>query len=322
MLLVGPPPISLAGVVDSYRLASHAGALYAAWSRPALLAALCLAAWWMNRRPHRLPLFSQCAVSAGLFLVLAPGFGVQYLVWLVPWVAAAGVLPAGLFHLTSGAFLYWLYRTDWFGSPTAVGRSLLCWATIGVVIGACLRHDRGGRLRAVRLLAAGAACLLAATLWDARREWANGSPVVVASSTLAGSAAAAVVDGDGDASRWTAGCGWSSADTPRPEAPQFLTFVFPTPRAIGRIDLTAYPDSRLTLTSFVFQRAAADGWVDVDATRVADNTVRTSWSFAVPELDGERLRLRIDGAADAYARVLEVSFADVPATTATGLSPP
>ena len=322
MLLVGQPPIPLSVLVGAYHLVVHAAALYAAGSRPALLAGLCLAAWWMNRRRQRLPLFSQCAVSAGLFLVVAPGFGVQYLAWMVPWVAAAGALPAALFHLASGAFLYRIYSVDYFGSPTEVGRSLLCWAAIGVVVGVCLRLDRAGRRRAVLTLAAVAVCLLAAARWDARRQWADERPVVVASSTMAGYAAAATVDGDRDASHWETGGGWHSDATPRPETPQFLTFIFPRPRSIGRIDLVAYPDPRYTLTSFVFQRATGDGWLDVEATRVADNAAGTSWSFAVADLDVEILRLRIDGAADAYARVLEVEFADASTARAADLSPP
>ena len=103
LLLTGPSPVAPALLIGLYRAAVHTHAIYAAWSRPALLAALCLAAWAMNHFARHLPLFTQCAITAALFLFLAPGFGVQYLAWIVPWVAAAGALPAAFFHLTSGA---------------------------------------------------------------------------------------------------------------------------------------------------------------------------------------------------------------------------
>ncbi|MEO8605264.1 MAG: glycosyltransferase 87 family protein [bacterium] len=312
-LLANQPAVPLSSALWLYRVAGRAGAAYAAWSRPALLAALCLLAWWLNRPSRRLPLFTQCAITACLFLVFAPGFGVQYLAWVVPWVAAAGALVAAPFHLTSAALLYWLYRTDYFGAPTASGRSLLCWAAIGAVLAACLRYAAaGGRRRrgAPAMALAGAAALVAAALWSAPRPASdNDRPLVIASSTHAGSSPGAAVDGRSDPSEWPSD-GWHSNGTPRPEAPEVLTFVFPHRRAIERIGLAAFPDPQLTLDSFVFQAASAAGWRDIDATRVAHNTVATSWTFTVPHLDTELVRLRIDGAADAYARVLEVQFSD------------
>ena len=265
---------------------------------------------------RRLPLFTQCAITAALFLFLAPGFGVQYLAWIVPWVAAAGALPAAVFHLTSGALLYSLYRTDYFGWPTAWGRSLLCWLAIGVVLATCLRHavrGRRGRWTALALAIGVAVVLIGLPMTRALREGASGRPLVFASSTLDGYSAAAVLDGRGDSTRAAPAGGWYSARPPGPQAPETLVFAFPRATSISRIDLDAYPDPRFTLTSFVFQVAAADGWRDIDASRVADNSVATAWSFTVPPVEARLIRLRIDGAADAVARVIAVRFGDAAA---------
>jgi hypothetical protein len=79
------------------------------------LAILGLAVW-MNRPGRKVALFHQVGITAFAFLAATPGFGVQYLAWLVPFTAA---LPLGIaiaFHAVSGAFLAAVY-TYWCQVP-------------------------------------------------------------------------------------------------------------------------------------------------------------------------------------------------------------
>jgi uncharacterized membrane protein len=102
----------------------------------------------MNRPKVRLPLFAQCGLIASLFLFFTPGFGAQYLSWLVPWVlyltpsAVAGYyVSAGVFlcvaytHL-SGGFPWYLAnsfeRPD--SSAPGVVLSLICWLVTGILL--------------------------------------------------------------------------------------------------------------------------------------------------------------------------------------------
>ena len=50
---------------------------------------ICALSVWMNSNKKKPDLFIQCGVVVALFLFVTPGFGIQYLVWLVPLVTAA-----------------------------------------------------------------------------------------------------------------------------------------------------------------------------------------------------------------------------------------
>ena len=78
-----------------------------------LTAILCLSAV-MNRRGNKPPLFLQCGAIAFLFLLLTPGFGMQYLAWLVPWVLGLGIVPTLFFYGVAGTFVLIVYN-DWCG---------------------------------------------------------------------------------------------------------------------------------------------------------------------------------------------------------------
>jgi hypothetical protein len=80
----------------------------------------------MNRGTKKVELYRQAGVVAFVFLAATPGFGVQYLAWLVPFTAMLPLGGAILFHAASGAFLgavytYWCQRpiespdTNWLG---------------------------------------------------------------------------------------------------------------------------------------------------------------------------------------------------------------
>ena len=112
----------------------------------ALAAILCFSVA-MNFRANKPPLFVQCGAVVFLFLFLTPGFGMQYLAWLVPWVVALGIWPTLLFYVASSAFVILVYN-DWCGGfpwyiadvlfrPWDVRDALLglvCWVSILAVL--------------------------------------------------------------------------------------------------------------------------------------------------------------------------------------------
>jgi hypothetical protein len=70
-----------------------------------MLAIIYFVSWRINRREIRPPLFFQYGAIAFLFMFLTPGFGSQYLAWLIPWVLVLGFWPTMLYYTTSGIYL-------------------------------------------------------------------------------------------------------------------------------------------------------------------------------------------------------------------------
>jgi hypothetical protein len=113
-----------------------------------VLAAILAAAFWMNRQRCKPPLFLQCGVVAFLFLTLTPGFGVQYLSWLVPF-AAIELGTAALFYSTSAVFLFVIYnfwaggypwyfadstsKGPWSKTPMGLETEIICWFSVLMV---------------------------------------------------------------------------------------------------------------------------------------------------------------------------------------------
>jgi len=111
-----------------------------------LAAILCLSAA-MNSRENKPPLFLQCGAVAFLCLFLAPGFAMQYLAWLVPWVLALGIGPTLFFYAIAGTFVVIVYN-DWCGGfpwylanvltrPWEVRHAFLglfCWAAVLAIL--------------------------------------------------------------------------------------------------------------------------------------------------------------------------------------------
>jgi hypothetical protein len=69
----------------------------------------------MNWRTRKPPLLLQLGLLVTLFLVLTPGFGIQYLAWLVPFVLVLGLWPTLICYVTCGIFQLvsyscWAYR--------------------------------------------------------------------------------------------------------------------------------------------------------------------------------------------------------------------
>ena len=87
----------------------------------------------LNRRNQKADLLAQCGLVVSLFLVLTPGFGVQYLVWFVPFVTAADLRATLFYYLTT--FLFLALKGP-YATPTNVAEILAmysCW--IAVVYG-------------------------------------------------------------------------------------------------------------------------------------------------------------------------------------------
>lgn len=118
---------------------------FAPVAKVVLLATLMSASAWMNfHRKPRPPIELQLCLLSFVFLALTPGFGVQYLIWLVPWTALLSFRQALAFHMSSGMFLFAYYQRAaqgfpwhlansaatpvWYGSVVYLG--LLCWLTI------------------------------------------------------------------------------------------------------------------------------------------------------------------------------------------------
>jgi hypothetical protein len=125
-------------------------AFYAAAGKWLLLVTAGAFALRLNRRARRVPLFLQCGLVTALFLALTPGFGPQYLAWLVPWLGALALWPALAFQLLGGVYLFvsytcYIYRAAPPGYCTNASEPLtmnLCWAAVIIVIACYARTLR------------------------------------------------------------------------------------------------------------------------------------------------------------------------------------
>jgi len=61
--------------------------------------------------------FAQCSVVTSAFFLLAPGFGPQYMAWMLPWTVAAGWEMAVLFQAAVAVFLFGMYNSWCDGIP-------------------------------------------------------------------------------------------------------------------------------------------------------------------------------------------------------------
>jgi hypothetical protein len=117
--------------------------LYSRFGKIPVLLVIVLSSIWMRLRDTRPRLEVQFGLIAFLFLALSPGFGVQYLAWLVPWTCCLTFRQALAFHLTAGLFLFSFYyratggfpwdlaysgKPEFYGSLVFMG--LCCWACV------------------------------------------------------------------------------------------------------------------------------------------------------------------------------------------------
>jgi hypothetical protein len=102
---------------------------------------------WIARRYPRTPLAVRLGLLSSLFLVLTPGFGVQYLAWVAPWAVLLGPEALLLFQFAGTVFLvsvynFWSGAFPWYLANSLVKGTwkqgtifyeLLCWVSILVM---------------------------------------------------------------------------------------------------------------------------------------------------------------------------------------------
>ena len=112
-------------------------ATFATTAKWLMLAIIIATSFLMNRLKTKPPLFLQCGFIIAVFLVLTPGFGSQYLMWLLPWVVLLGLWPAIIYYAAGSVYIIVTYACYFaFATPLyCVGEVLfypmiICWATV------------------------------------------------------------------------------------------------------------------------------------------------------------------------------------------------
>lgn len=131
------------GSFDILQPLNMAFAKYGKW---VMIAVIACESVWMNRFIRKPPLFLQCGLVTVTFLAITPGFGPQYLAWLVPWVCINIGMEINFFSV-SGLFLFLIYTSWSKGFPWYFAQSfnyindvplvfieLLCWISTLVVL--------------------------------------------------------------------------------------------------------------------------------------------------------------------------------------------
>ena len=143
-----------------HRMVNIIGSEYFVKGRFIIIAAVLLMTI-RARRTRRFNCYTLAAAALALFLILTPGFGIQYTLLVLPLLYATGrMLAATIYSLLTGAFLFFSYFANWKGglpidtwSNFGVGSSgplygLLAWATLIVFVYDELRHPRQTDLNA------------------------------------------------------------------------------------------------------------------------------------------------------------------------------
>jgi hypothetical protein len=98
--------------------------------------------FWLRRES----LFVQCGFITAIVLFFAPGFGYQYLVWLVPFVTVLGLRETLAYYATTAIYLftvYVCYAERFCPNPLYLTlMSLACWLSILFVLVIWIRHER------------------------------------------------------------------------------------------------------------------------------------------------------------------------------------
>jgi hypothetical protein len=124
-----------------------------------VLAVVALAV--LSRWRWHVPITAQCAIGAALFLVLAPGFGVQYVAFVTPLLCFVNLQAGIRWGIASGVFIgyvYWFFVVSWnpiesifssrgYPAPATV-LGIVAWLVLVEFVVSYLRpFERSARLR-------------------------------------------------------------------------------------------------------------------------------------------------------------------------------
>lgn len=137
----GVAGISLITGADSLNL------WYGTFGKFVALGAVGVSAGLIRYRGRQNDILRNCGLSAALFLLLTPGFAIQYMAYLVPWLAVVETPVVAGFYAISGAFMLGFYTWasngfPWYLANTFIARrmpeplfflELLTWIAVGTV---------------------------------------------------------------------------------------------------------------------------------------------------------------------------------------------
>jgi len=131
-------------ISESTRL-SWASDMQARYGKIFSLCLLLAASLWLRSRSRESALFLHAGLLMFLFVSSTPGFGVQYLAWLIPWVVELGPRPTAVLYVTGTAFLLAYYRSaasgpfPWYvantlahppWNATVLALGFICWVAV------------------------------------------------------------------------------------------------------------------------------------------------------------------------------------------------
>jgi hypothetical protein len=129
-VIIAGPPVFLYWPYDPTGWHS----IFASGLKFVAFAVIVIVSYEMNRNEPKSNLLKQCGLIVAIFLFLTPGFGVQYLVWLVPFVTAAGLRATAIYYFTTTVYLAFASQVLACHDFGCSALMFLCWLSIGVVI--------------------------------------------------------------------------------------------------------------------------------------------------------------------------------------------
>jgi Dolichyl-phosphate-mannose-protein mannosyltransferase len=119
--------------------------VFASTAKWLILVLILGASFAMNRLKTRPSLFLQCGLIITIFLVLTPGYGSQYVMWLLPWVVILGLRPAIIYYAAGSIYTVITYACYYaFASSPCAGEvffyaMIICWVAIILMLGFYVR---------------------------------------------------------------------------------------------------------------------------------------------------------------------------------------
>ena len=115
----------------------------------------------LSRRRWHVPITGQCALGAALFLILAPGFGVQYVAFVTPLLCLVDLRAGIRWGIASGVFIgyvYWYFVVSWnpiesifssrgYPAPAPVLGAIAWFVLVEFVVSYLRPFERSARLR-------------------------------------------------------------------------------------------------------------------------------------------------------------------------------